>query len=140
MITAWLLLDGESIKRASLTDDGIGDLYTDLPDDIISAAHTYRLIDGMFKKVITDDGNLIVPAEITKLQASRYLRRTGRYNELMSLLDSDPTGNARADWNDSSTFRRKDQMILTMGVAFGLDSAGIDQFFVEAFKENTEEE
>lgn len=75
-----------------------------------------------------------VPQTITKFQASKQLREMGKYQDLMTILDLDPTGDAKIDWTDAQNLNRNHELVLGLAQALGMDSNGVDDFFVEANK------
>jgi hypothetical protein len=75
-----------------------------------------------------------VPPFISKLQAVSHLLDIDRYNDLMTALDSDPTGTKRILFDAAHQLDIDSTMVNEMGVALGFSSDELDNFFVEAHK------
>ena len=80
------------------------------------------------------DPIMIVPKEISKLQAVKRLLDTGRYTDLMTALDSAPTGESRILFDAASTLARDSNMVSQFAAALGFTDEDTDAFFVEADK------
>lgn len=76
----------------------------------------------------------MIPQEITKLQAVKRLLDTGRYTDLMTAIDSDPTGESRILFDAASTLARDSNMVSQFAAALGFSDEDTDEFFVEADK------
>jgi hypothetical protein len=81
-----------------------------------------------------NDWFLFVPPFISKLQAVSHLLEIGRYNDLMAVLDSDPTGEKRILFGAAHQLDRDSTMVNQLGSALGYDSEGLDNLFTEASK------
>ena len=75
-----------------------------------------------------------VPATISKLQCVKRLLDTGRYTDLMTTIDSDPTGESRILFDAASTLARDSNMVSQFAAALGFTDEDTDEFFVEADK------
>lgn len=78
--------------------------------------------------------NMIVPQQISKLQAVKRLLDTGRYTDLMTALDRDPSGVSRILFEAASTLSRDSNMVSQFAAALGFSDKDTDEFFVEADK------
>lgn len=81
-----------------------------------------------------DDG---VPKVVTMRQARLALNAAGKLASVEAAINgmSEPAKtNTRIWWDYSSTVERCQPLVAQLGVAIGLDSAGIDQLFIAAEK------
>lgn len=88
--------------------------------------------DKVLDKWIFDP--IIMVTSISKLQAVSRLIDIGKYEELMTALDSDATGVKRILFDAAHQLDRDSNMVVEMAVALGFDEAGTDDFFIEASK------
>jgi len=77
---------------------------------------------------------IMVPQSISKLQAVSHLLATGRYNDLMTALESDETGVKRILFDAAHQLDRESTMVNEMGEALGFSSEELDNLFIEANK------
>lgn len=84
--------------------------------------------EWIFKQII------MIPKEITKLQAVKRLLDANRYTDLMTAIDSDPTGESRILFDAASTLARDSNMVSQFAAALGFSDEDTDEFFVEADK------
>jgi len=80
------------------------------------------------------DPIIMVPQEISKLQAVSRLLEIGRYNDLIIALDSDETGIKRILFDAASDLYRNSNMVNEIAVVLGFSNDDIDNFFTEASK------
>jgi len=77
-----------------------------------------------------------VPAKVTRSQARRALLLRGLLDEVQPALDTIPDGTqrrlAQIEWDDALDFERSNALVLMIGVALGLDDAGLDDLFIFA--------
>lgn len=77
---------------------------------------------------------VFVPQTISKLQAVKRLLDTGRYTDLMTAIDKDPTGVSRILFEAAYTLARDSNMVNEMAAGLGFSDEDTDEFFVEADK------
>jgi len=80
------------------------------------------------------DPIIMVPQEISKLQATKHMLNIGRHDELMAIIDADITGETRLLYDASYQLYRNSGMVNQLGAAMGYDSDGLDNLFIEANK------
>lgn len=77
-----------------------------------------------------------VPASVTRRQARQALLLSGLLDNVQPAIDaiSDPVqrGMAQIEWDDSQAFERGRPLLVQIGMALGLDDAGLDALFVQA--------
>lgn len=77
-----------------------------------------------------------VPASVTRRQARQALLLAGLLGNVQSAIDAIPDstqrGMAQIEWDDSQAFERNRPLLIQIGVALGLDDAGLDALFVQA--------
>lgn len=80
------------------------------------------------------DPIIMIPQEITKIQAVKRLLDVDKYNELLMALDADLTGESRILFDAAHKIYRESNMVAQIGVALGFSSYDIDELFIEASK------
>lgn len=90
----------------------------------------YIYIDGKLKY----NPIIMTPQTISKLQAVSQLLNLGRYEELMTILDSDPTGVKRILFDAAHQLDRDSSMVNEIALALEFTSEDTDTFFIEAYK------
>ena len=77
-----------------------------------------------------------VPASVTRRQARQALLLAGLLGNVQPAIDSIPDpvhrGMAQIEWDDSQAFERGRPLLVQIGMALGLDDAGLDALFVQA--------
>lgn len=79
----------------------------------------------------------IVPQVVTMRQARLALNAAGKLATVQAVIDSMPEPqktNTQIWWDHSSAVERSQPLVQQLGAAIGLDSAGIDNLFIEAEK------
>lgn len=78
----------------------------------------------------------IVPDRVTRRQALQALLLAGVLDNVQPAIDAipDPIQRrmAQIEWDESQVFERRRPLLVTLGAALGLDSAGLDQLFIQA--------
>ena len=75
-----------------------------------------------------------VPQIITKLQAMKYLKQIGKWEEVKTILASDEDIND--EWLLSNELNRSYPLVVQMGTALNLNDEQLDNLFIEASKLN----
>jgi hypothetical protein len=79
-----------------------------------------------------------VPLSVTRRQARQALLLSGKLAQVQPAIDSIPDpiqrGMVQIEWDDSQTFERNRPTLIALATAIGLDSAQIDNLFIEASK------
>ncbi|WP_133066262.1 hypothetical protein [Acidovorax kalamii] len=77
-----------------------------------------------------------VPDRVTRRQALQALLLAGVLDNVQPAIDAipDPIQRrmAQIEWDESQVFERRRPLLVTLGAALGLDSAGLDQLFIQA--------
>lgn len=101
--------------------------------DGVNRGHTYA--DGVFTE---PEEVVVVPASVTRRQAKQALRLAGLLANVQTAIDAieDETTRdlAQIEWDDSQEFQRNRPILIQLATALGLDSAAIDQLFIQADK------
>lgn len=78
----------------------------------------------------------LVPASVTRRQARQALLLAGLLDNVQPAIDSIPDpvhrGMAQIEWDDSQAFERDRPLLIQIGMALGLDDAGLDALFIHA--------
>lgn len=92
-----------------------------------------RVVDGL---LVPAAAAAIVPAKVTRRQARQALLLAGLLDKVQPAISgiADPVqrGMAQIEWDDSLEFERARPILVQVGEAIGLDSAGLDQLFITA--------
>ena len=79
-----------------------------------------------------------VPRSVTRRQARQALLLSGKLAQVQPAIDSIPDpiqrGMVQIEWDDSQTFERNRPTLIALATAIGLDSAQVDNLFIEASK------
>jgi hypothetical protein len=76
-----------------------------------------------------------VPASVTRRQARQALFLRGLLDQIPVKLAALPDGQkqmAQIEWEDSLEFKRDRPLVIQIGLALGLNSAGLDELFIFA--------
>lgn len=77
-----------------------------------------------------------VPASVTRRQARQALLLSGLLDNVQPAIDAIPDaterGMAQIEWDDSQVFERDRPLLIQIGMALGLDDAGLDALFLQA--------
>lgn len=77
-----------------------------------------------------------VPQSVTRRQARQALLLHGLLENVDPLIaaipDATQRGLAQIEWGDSQDFERNRPLLILIGTALGLDSAGLDALFIQA--------
>jgi hypothetical protein len=138
---AYILTDGEDIKRVSRIND-FGELFTDLPDDFMGKSHLYKVVNGVVKQVISEEGDRLVPSPISPRQGMIQLERMGNLHQveqtvynLAIITGDEQTGKeAVITWEKATTWERNDATVLFIADLLQWTAEMIDDFFVNASK------
>lgn len=87
----------------------------------------------MSDTIIIDMGG--APQAVTMRQARLALFNRGLLANVQSAINTLPEPDrtkAQIEWDYSNGLERRNPFVATLGAALGLDSAGIDQLFIEA--------
>ena len=80
----------------------------------------------------------LVPASVTRRQARQALLLAGLLDKVEPAIAAiqDPTqrGMTAIEWADSQAFERDRPLLIQLSVALGLDSAALDNLFIQAAK------
>lgn len=81
------------------------------------------------------DPIIMIPQEISKLQAVSYLLQIDKYNDLITALDSDETGVKRILFDAAHVLYRSSNMVNEIANALGMTTEeDKDNLFIEANK------
>ena len=82
--------------------------------------------------------HVLVPPSVTRRQARQALMLAGLLDSVPAAIAAIPDpvqrGMAEIEWADSQAFERDRQLLIQLGVALGLDSAALDNLFIQAAK------
>lgn len=77
-----------------------------------------------------------VPSSVTRRQARQALLLKGLLDKIEPAIESIPDATQRGlaliEWQDSQVFERSRPLLVQIGLALGLDSAGMDALFMYA--------
>lgn len=141
MMDAYILTDGEDIKRVSRVND-FGELFVDLPDDFMGKSHLYKVINGVVKQVYSEEGERIVPSTISPRQGMIQLERMGKLNIVETTVynfgtitgDEQAGKEAVITWEKATAWERNDATVLFIANLLNWTESMIDDFFVNASK------
>jgi hypothetical protein len=116
--------------------------FTASPDDMTGAAIYEAAMAGDFgpigEYVAPPPAHAQVPRSVTRRQARQALLLSGKLAQVQPAIDSIPDpiqrGMVQIEWDDSQTFERNRPALIALATAIGLDSAQIDNLFIEASK------
>lgn len=136
------LISVEPINNKTCSVDFLpDDFYFYLPFGKYKANNTgLYIVDGWvdFSKekidYILEYGNYNIPVSISKLQAITRLIELNRYDELITILESDNTGKSLILFNAAHVLDRDSNMVNQIGQALQMSQNDIDDFFVDASK------
>jgi hypothetical protein len=80
------------------------------------------------------DPIIMIPQKISKLQAVSHLLKINRYNDLMTALNTDETGEKRILFDAAHELYRDSNMVNEMAQVLGMSNEEIDNLFIEANK------
>lgn len=108
---------------------------------------TYKVMDnGVVRDATPEEvieiesrvGSVVVPQMVTRRQARQALMLDGYLDLVPVKIGAIPDPIARAmaqiEWEDSLEFMRDRPLVVQIGAALGLDSAGLDALFIKASK------
>jgi len=77
-----------------------------------------------------------VPSSVTRRQARQALLLAGLLDDVQPAINAIPDtvqrGMAQIEWDDSQEFQRQRPLVVSIGLAIGLDSDALDQLFITA--------
>ena len=86
--------------------------------------------------VVAPTSGANVPQSVTRRQARQALLLAGLLDSVVPAIDAIPDAMqrrlAQIEWDDSQTYERQRPLVIQIGAALGLDSAGLDALFVHA--------
>lgn len=134
MIRAHVLNDNNEIVNTIMVES-LGD-FPDLL--LVDASIGGSIGDGVVDGVVAPKPPPapVVPQSVTRRQARQALLLAGLFDQVLDKIAAinDPIqrGLAQIEWEDSLEFVRDRPLVIQIGTALGLDSAGIDALFVQA--------
>lgn len=127
------MLDANGVILNTIVVDSL-DVLPDLVDASIGGTIGDSIVDG----VVVPKPPLapVVPQSVTRRQARQALLLNGLLDQvpgrIAAIPDEAQRGLAQIEWEDSLEFLRDRPLVIQIGTALGLDSAGIDALFVQA--------
>lgn len=98
----------------------------------------WTYIDGNFAPPVVTEAEPTVPHSVTRRQARQALLLAGMLDQvepaIASISDPIQRGMAAIEWADSQAFERDRPLLIQLGAALGLDSAALDNLFIQASK------
>ncbi len=75
-----------------------------------------------------------VPVEISKLQAISLLLQQGKYNDMITAIEADPTGVKKVLFDAASVLYRDSNLVAEVAQDLLMSSEDMDTFFIDASK------
>lgn len=135
-----LLNDGEEascIEQWKAANPGEYVMHAEVAEEALPADRSQRAMwDLVDDAIVINPALTPVPQKVTRRQAIRALRLSGKFALVQpaidAILDPDERQFMQDEWDESLEFERTSPSLIAMGTAIGLDSASIDELFIKA--------
>ncbi|WP_392563451.1 hypothetical protein RHO13_08590 [Orbus wheelerorum] len=109
-------------------------IFDDLTYSLPKPSQFHNWVEG--KWILNEQSykKSLVPIEITKRQLMLQLNKLGLYQKVMDLINQPEYLDLKIEYDCSTEFGGKDNLIIAIAKQFDLSSDDIDNLFIEAIK------
>lgn len=109
-------------------------IFDDLTYSLPKPSQFHNWVEG--KWILNEQSykKSLVPTEITKRQLMLQLNKLGLYQKVMDLINQPEYLDLKIEYDCSTEFGGKDNLIIAIAKQFDLSSDDIDNLFIEAIK------